>query len=205
MRKDVLEYYVEKGTSVSEDPDQYATDFTKCLRYINKHKSAVLDKYRAQNQMSSVQLDRTGRLDVFVFGGLGGRADQAFSQLHHLYLAGQDPELACGDIYLVTPESVMFLLHRGMNVIHTPLSHGQLGENIGIIPICRPSTISTWGFEWDVKDWPTEFGKQISTSNHIRNSIVKVHTSEPVLFTVEIAQIENGIGQQEVIEDNVEP
>ena len=136
---------------------------------------------------------------------MGGRADQAFSQLHHLYLASEDPELACGDIYLITPESIIFLLHKGMNVVHTAMSHDQLGENIGIIPICRPSKISTWGLEWDVKGWQTEFGKQISTSNHIRSPIVKVHTSEPVLFTVEVAQRKEEIAREEVIREGSEP
>ena len=191
VRADVLEYYVDKGMSISEDTDQYATDFTKCLRYLNKRKAKILKRRRAQNQRHSVQEVRSDNLDLFVFGGLGGRADQAFSQLHHLYSASENPELACGDIYLVTPESIIFLLHEGLNIIHTAMSRDQLGENVGIIPICRPSTISTEGLEWDVEGWRTEFGKQISTSNHIRSPIVKVHTSKPVLFTVEIAQEEN--------------
>lgn len=41
----------------------------------------------------------------------------------------------------------------------------------------------------DVTDWLTEFGGQMSTSNHIKNDIIEVETSEQVLFTVELAPL----------------
>ena len=91
-------------------------------------------------------------------------------------------------MYLITPESIIFLLHKGLNKIHTPMGLYLLAENVGIIPIAKPSVITTQGFEWDVKDWSTEFGAQISTSNHIRNEFVQVETTERVLFTVELNQ-----------------
>ena len=126
--------------------------------------------------------------DVAVIGGLGGRADQAFSQLHHLYTANDGVGKMLKDIYLVTPESIIFLLPKGLNIIRTPVESDLLGECVGIIPIAKPSVITTRGLEWDVEDWPTEFGTQLSTSNHIKNSHVEVETSEKVLFTVEIAR-----------------
>lgn len=126
-------------------------------------------------------------MDVAIFGSLGGRADQAFSQLHHLYICSQHVSTRIGDLYLVTAESVMFLLKKGKNRIRTPVGPGYFTENVGIIPIGRPSIITTHGFEWDVKDWSTEFGTQMSTSNHIRADFAEVETSERVLFTLEIA------------------
>lgn len=127
-------------------------------------------------------------MDVAVIGGLCGRADQAFSQLHHLFSASEDSSLLRGDIYLVTPESVIFVLEKGLNIVHTPLSSDLLAENVGIIPLGRPSVITTRGLEWDVTDWATAIGGQISTSNHIRSGTIEVETSERVLFTVELAQ-----------------
>ena len=61
-------------------------------------------------------------------------------------------------------------------------------ENIGIIPLSSPAVITTHGFEWDVENWHTEIGGQISTSNHIRADKVEVETSVPVLFTLELAE-----------------
>lgn len=38
-----------------------------------------------------------------------------------------------------------------------------------------------------MKDWKTEIGGNISTSNHIRAEVIAVETTEPVLFTAELA------------------
>jgi len=173
IRADVKTWFEYRGVIVHHDPDQYSTDFTKCLRFLSEKHSQTIDS--------------TKRRATIVFGGLGGRADQAFAQLHQLYSASQDESLSCGDIYLFSTEAVMFLLHTGENVIETLVSPDALGENVGIIPVGKPAVISTHGLEWDVVDWPTEFGTQVSTSNHIRSNFVVVTTNERVLFTVELA------------------
>ncbi|MCJ1479138.1 hypothetical protein MMC13_007822 [Lambiella insularis] len=195
VRPEVLQYYGSiSGTTIYKDPDQYSTDLTKCLRWISSTKGQgrwwprYLDiklDYETNGDGHHLEEDS---LDVLVLGGLGGRADQSFSLLHHLYSASEDPKIDLGDLYLLTPESIIFLLQKGHNKIHTPVSPDMLGENIGIIPIARPSTITTRGLEWDVEGWETEFGKQISTSNHIRSDHVDVTTTERVLFTVELAR-----------------
>lgn len=158
-------------------------------------------------------------LEILILGGLGGRVDQAFSQIHHLYLMTQTQRqlhqttqsgqtAAGGDLYLVSEESITFILQTGRNVIYTPGTrrpdiprassttaqakeeeeeHFLFEENIGIIPLSAPASITTQGFEWDVSNWHTEIGGQISTSNHIRAEKVEVSTSVPVLFTLELA------------------
>lgn len=61
---------------------------------------------------------------------------------------------------------------------------------MGIIPLRGTSIISTKGLEWDVTDWTTEIGGQLSTSNHIlpETSVVEVETNNDVLFTVALLQ-----------------
>lgn len=180
----VKEYYQAQRVPIITEPDQFSTDFTKCLKYIEKK----FNKYIGDENISPE--DRRSRhhgLDIAVIGGLGGRADQAFSQLHHLFAASGDPSLVRGDIYLITPESIIFVLEKGLNRIYTPVSADLLTENVGIIPLGRPAVITTRGLEWDVIDWPTEFGGQLSTSNHIRSEVIEVETSERVIFTVELA------------------
>ena len=167
------------------DADQYSTDLTKCLRYIRKEALTSTDFEEIGNGPNSGY--QKEHIDIAIFGGLGGRADQAFSQLHHLYVhAHEEPTVSKGDLYLITPESVVFLLEKGLNTIHTPLDTGFFKENVGIIPIAKPSVITTRGLEWDVTDWPTEFGIQISTSNHIKSDTIEVETTERVLFTLEL-------------------
>lgn len=164
VRPDVLAHYTARGTAVIKDGSLYATDLDKGLAQI-----------RHENMHA----------EVAIFGGLGGRADQAFSIFHQLYKnAISMPE--AGDLYLVTEESIVFLLEKGMNCIHSPVRAKLFTENVGIIPIAKPSVITTKGLEWDVTDWATEFGKQISTSNHIKQDLVYVETTERVLFTLEL-------------------
>lgn len=178
IRPDVRKYFVDRGVKILLDADQYSTDMMKCLRYIS-------EEFGTSNDSNSAS--QKEHLDIAIFGGLGGRADQAFSQLHHLYVyAHEGPTVSKGDVYLITPESVVFLLEEGLNKIHTPLNTGLFRENVGIIPVARPSVITTRGLEWDVTNWPTEFGTQISTSNHIKSDIIEVETTERVLFTLEL-------------------
>ena len=170
VRPEILAYYQSKGVKIVKDGDQYSTDLQKCLKQISQ--AAGSD----------------GCLDIVILGGLSGRADQAFSLIHQLYtVACNNDEVmrAIGDLYLVTRESLIFVLKKGCNRIFTPLGPGLFTPNVGIIPIGRPSVITTHGLEWDVSDWPTEFGHQISTSNHIVANTVEVETTERVLFTME--------------------
>lgn len=185
IQDDVKDYYRQQGTTIIKDPDQYSTDFTKCLKYI----SATFNEISAsEHKPQGSRRSNSYCLDVAVIGGLCGRADQALSQLHHLFAASEDPSLLRGDIYLITPESVIFVLEKGLNKIHTPVSSDLLAENVGVIPLGRPSVITTRGLGWDVTDWATEIGGQVSTSNHVRSGIIEIDTSERVIFTVELAQ-----------------
>ncbi|KAJ5672447.1 hypothetical protein N7507_001574 [Penicillium longicatenatum] len=237
----VREHYRQLGVTILEDPDQYSTDFTKCLKHLNTHASEIIASPRRPRDSAS-QLS-SELLEVVILGGLGGRVDQAFSQIHHLYMmtetqrelreiqhstsgtnvplgGDKTPRLATGgSLYLVSEESITFVLHKGRNIIYTPATRRAdlvqaapangpqpetsesprssklveqgteyfFEENVGIVPLSAPATITTQGFEWDVQDWPTEIGGQISTSNHIRAETVEVETSVPVLFTVELA------------------
>lgn len=176
-------HYEGLGVNVVQDCDQYSTDFTKCLAYLQKHAPS----------------STAGQLDILILGGLGGRVDQAFSQIHHLYLMARDYSSTqeAGNLYLVSEESLTFILQPGRNVIHTPGTRMHstrsndadniLEENVGIIPLSGPARITTKGLEWDVQDWPTEIGGQLSTSNHIRDEVVEVDGSVAVLFTLELA------------------
>ncbi|KAL9111492.1 MAG: hypothetical protein Q9187_007919 [Circinaria calcarea] len=188
LRPEVGQYYKDLGSHIIEDPDQYSTDFTKCLKHINNIATAPSRHSDEKPRFEWMIRSSAGTFDVAVIGGFGGRADQAFSQMHHLYSASDEKGKHYNDIYLIGAESIVFLLHKGLNRIQTPVAPKFLGECIGIIPIARPSIITTRGLEWDVDKWPTEFGTQISTSNHIRASHVEIESSEKVLFTIEIAQ-----------------
>jgi thiamine pyrophosphokinase len=166
----VEEYYQNHGSQIIRDTDQQSTDFMKCLKLASEEAGRIAE--------ASAQ-----ELDVVALGGLGGRIDQGLSQLHHLYVANRDTSLRIRQTILLTPESIAFTLQKGINRIYTPLGR-SLTEKVGVLPIGRPAVISTKGLEWDVHDWETEFGSQISTSNHVKGEVVEVETTERVVFTI---------------------
>ncbi|MCJ1278287.1 hypothetical protein MMC21_006102 [Puttea exsequens] len=190
VRPEVLRYYRQKGVTLIHNSDQYSTDMMKSMKWILKTHNLIDNSQSASKKIPNFT---EPQLDIAVFGSLGGRADQAFSQIHHLYVMTDElSEHSTGDLYLITAESVMFVLAKGLNRIRTPVGPGFFTENIGIIPIGRPAVVTTRGLEWDVQDWHTEFGTQISTSNHIKKDFVDVQTTERVLFTIEFDPCEAG-------------
>ncbi|KIW22317.1 thiamine pyrophosphokinase [Cladophialophora immunda] len=176
----VGEHYRSLGTEVIKDPDQYSTDFTKCLKWIRDW-AITKHGHDASDRGEEIQ----PIMDVVVLGGLGGRVDQGFSQVHHLFMAENQPALLRGRIYLLSEQSLSFVLADGRNRIH--LEPGYFAENVGILPILGRILLTTKGLEWDVERWPTEFGGQVSTSNHIRSSEIDISFEGPrPLFTLEL-------------------
>jgi thiamine pyrophosphokinase len=127
------------------------------------------------------------RLDVVVLASLTGRVDQAIGILHEMLRESRAAPFL--QISLVSESSLSFLLPTGISKI-TGLQEKADGsalftENVGILPLYGPATISTTGLEWDVTNWATQMGTIVSTSNHVKQSDISVETSEWVLFTVE--------------------
>ncbi|KAI9372924.1 thiamine pyrophosphokinase [Aspergillus egyptiacus] len=209
IHPEIRTHYAARGVRIVQDDDQYSTDFTKSLRYLRDHEREIITG-------SSNPASDEKSLEILILGGLGGRVDQAFSQIHHLYMMNQarspesGPGSGQGNLYLISEESITFILQPGPNKIHVPRAHIPLTirsstqsppdkqkedqeeylleENVGIIPLSGPARISTKGLQWDVENWATEIGGQISTSNHIRAEMVEVTAEAPVLFTLELAR-----------------
>ena len=174
------------------DPDQYSTDLTKSLKLLH-------NASHSQTPSAPAAPTESARNTV-IFTSLSGRADHAFSALHTLHQAAADPALDCGNLYLFTSSSIIFLLEKGTNIIKTPFFSplstdsypllSPITENVGTVPIGCPAVVTLRGFEWDVTDWETSFGTQVSTSNCIRKDEVVVETTERVVFTMELRRRE---------------
>ncbi|CAK4032653.1 Thiamin pyrophosphokinase [Lecanosticta acicola] len=164
LRDDVRRYYEEHDVKVMRDPDQNSNDFGKCMAYI-------------ADGLPSVQT-------VLVLGSLGGRVDQGIGLLHGIYREQkhQRPHLR---LLFFSEGSVSMVIMSGTTTIHTPLGEGVIEENVGILPLYGKAVISTEGLEWDVRDWPTEMGGNVSTSNHIKADQVSIISDVDVLFTIE--------------------
>ncbi|KAI5456985.1 thiamine pyrophosphokinase [Mariannaea sp. PMI_226] len=173
----VREFYTSQPVpaNIVHDPDQNSTDFGKAINWIRK--------------------ENPSGIDIVALGGLGGRVDQGVSQLHHLYRFQTDPKYTTGRVFLLSGSSLTFLLKAGMHNIQVREDGEEdvFGKHVGIIPLKEPSVISTKGLEWDVTDWPTEIGGQLSTSNHILPDtfVVQVKTDKDVLFTIALKQVDS--------------
>lgn len=172
LKTSVKEDAKRRGTQIVEDQDQESTDFAKCVNYLR----------------NTVFPNHSSASNIVCLGGLGGRVDQGLSQLHHLYMEQKDPNYKDGRVYLLSTESITFVLKRGNHriLVRDPQAPSLLGKHIGIIPLKGPSVITTRGLKWDVTNWLTEFGGQISTSNHVREDMVDIVTTADVLFTIEL-------------------
>ena len=162
----VRKQYERLGVEISQDTDQYSTDFEKAVK-------------KVVERLPDVQ-------DVLVLGSLGGRVDHGIGLLSDLYRE-QKSRHAGIRFWLLSESSVSTILSPGTTIVHTPLESGLITRNIGILSVYGPASITTQGLEWDVQDWPTEMGGQMSTSNHIVADSVKITTDNHVLFTVEAA------------------
>ena len=214
--------------------DQDSTDFTKAVQFARE----LSRPRRKQQRRGAVDAAGQGEDaassedDIICYSGLGGRVDQAMSQLHHLYMfqrgrqrqqkkeeggreeetqeqqgtgssGEEDDRYPDGRMYLTNGESLTFVLRSGRHRIrirdhlrphdNSPspprVKNTALGKNVGLIPLAGPSELTTRGLEWDVRDWRTEFGGRISTSNHTtpEHDVIDVHTTNDILFTIDFA------------------
>lgn len=165
LRPEARKFWENKDVPIIHDPDQNSTDFTKAVKLIKSSS------------------DRSN-IDIVILGGLGGRVDQGLSVLHHLYLFQTERNSSSGKMYLLSSEAITFVLTTGEHIINVKAA--GLGKHIGIVPMKELSVISTKGLVWDVDDWETEFGGQMSTSNLVKEEWVWVKTSKDVLFTIDL-------------------
>jgi len=154
---------------VSQDHDQYSTDFGKTMQKISSKSPSSSQK------------------DVLILGTLAGRVDQGLGLLHEMIREEtKHPSLR---LWLFSESSLSFILRRESNIIRGLQSSRLFTENIGLVPVWGPATITTVGLEWDVNEWYTHMGGQVSTSNHVKADEVHVETDAPILFTIERAPL----------------
>ena len=130
---------------------------------------------------------------IAVMSTMGGRLDQAIGLLHEMlretlnHLPNSSTPIK---LYFISEQSISFVLPIGKNVIRgIDPKKGVFRRHAGILPIYGPARITIKGFEWDVQDWETMMGADVSTSNHVLGDEVEVEVmGQSVLFTIELAE-----------------
>ncbi len=178
VRPEVLEHYKDKGSKIVETPDQDHTDFTKALFEI----------------ASKVKADQADA--VVAFSEHSGRLDQIFSIFETLFHAKTVKDLIA-PVFVVSSNSVEWLLSPGNHVIHLPKNHKQQENksklHCGLIPLGeRCPGVKTKGLKWNLDgDQDLAFGQLVSTSNGFDKDAdrVTIFTEKPLLWTMEIVPI----------------
>ncbi len=171
----VMQAYAAKGAKVEEDRDQYKTDFGKSIRVLRQYRSGSLPAGKILNDQQS---------NILILSDLSGRIDQGLGILHEMLRETKAPENQGTRLWLINNDNVSWILPRGRNFLRglraqwpaggaAPAGEPLFSPNVGILPIYGRAVITTSGLEWDIKDWQTEMGVKISTSNHIvRDEVV---------------------------------
>lgn len=181
--------YVSVGQHEEQRIDKMQ-DFAKCMLVLTKG-------YKTTNRPDLDSLGRDVPLrqsqTIAVMSTMSGRLDQAIGLLHEMlretlnHLPASEKPIT---LYFISEQSVSFVLPIGKNVIRgIDPAKGVFRRHAGILPIYGPAKITIKGFEWDVTDWETMMGADVSTSNHVLGDEVVIKVmGQSVLFTIELSE-----------------
>ncbi|KAJ8609725.1 hypothetical protein MRB53_038962 [Persea americana] len=142
------------GVEITQDGDQYSTDFQKAVRLIQKAKPKIAN--------------------ILVTRQFECRIDQGIGLLHELY---REQCIRQSDIkyWLISETSVSVILEPGTTRLAT---NSQLVSSLAMLaflPIYGPASITTHGLEWDVTEWKTEMGWQCQLEQSYRSGCCRDH------------------------------
>lgn len=165
IRPEVAEFFGHHGVAITQIRDQDSTDLDKALGHV-------------------ASSDSEGGRFIAILGSIGaheGRVDQLFAVINSMYRYRKEPF----QLVQIGSASIMVVLDTGKHRIQIPPS--AIGRHCGLIPAFgKVEKITSSGLQWDLIDshGGMSFGSIISTNNIIREEIVDVNTSSPVLFTI---------------------
>ncbi|CAJ0597799.1 unnamed protein product [Cylicocyclus nassatus] len=90
------------------------------------------------------------------------------------------------NVYCLDGENLTFVLREGESEIR--IKRELVTGLCGVVPFCqKPTTVTMSGFRWNLNETPLAFGGIISTSNFMEDEVLRVKTSAPLIFTMELA------------------
>jgi len=174
----VFDRYLRLGSKCVCLNNQDLSDFTKSIRFLVSYlkygifdpelfdtSNSLQNKCLNRNELDELRGKRSHIENVYCFCDYTGRLDHALSNLHTLY----DDCLCNVRCYLVSPESLTFLLRKGQNIVFVD-DDAHRGRYCGLIPLAQPAQVTTHGLKWNLNRQTIQFGKFISSSNEFAES-----------------------------------
>lgn len=196
IRDDVRNFYRESGATVILQLSQYSSDFMKAIKVAVAYFSANRDLLRGEidtlDGLSGLVRNLTG-LDtttIHVAGGIDGRFDQTFQLINQLYCL--KAEFQHLEIFFVSESDIVFLAPKGTTYI--TYSDRKLFNQIEHVPMCGllpfrgEVVLSTEGLLYDVDNWVSRVGGNVSSSNGIVGTTgFVIHSTDDIVVNVEIS------------------
>lgn len=192
LSQDVEDYYRRHGTTIIRQNSQYSTDFMKSLSvaaaYYLPLRNRLFEPIDAE--IGTEGLDENYEsLTVYVAGGVGGRFDQTCHLISQLFSVRE--KYQGFKMYIVTESDVLFLVPKGTSHVtygnHGSFFRGDGSPKCGIMPFKGKTVLNTDGLRYDVEDWPSEMGANVSTSNEVCGvDGFVVESTEDVVMSIEI-------------------
>jgi thiamine pyrophosphokinase len=167
IRDDVRSFFSDRGVEIRQVSDQSNTDLDKALLVAEATVGGSSPQFTA------------------IVGSIGsheGRIDQFFAVIQSMYMYRHSKQLR---LVQVGNESILIVLTEGVHQVEMPAS--AIGKHCGLVPVFgRVERVVTSGLEWNLSQdlGPLAFGGLVSTNNIIRDAVVHVETSHPLLFTI---------------------
>jgi len=171
VKESILNYYLSKGTKCVRLANQDLNDFTKTLRFaINFIKYGLVTEEDMSSWYPSFKLNNNEHVQIeqiYCFCDFTGRLDHALANLNTLY----DECLKKVNTYLISSESITFLLRKGENIIYLNDDEKVLGKYCGFFPFCGSALVTTRGLKWNLNKQTLKFGSFVSSSNELDFSL----------------------------------
>lgn len=153
--------------------DQDETDFTKSLR--------VLEPF----------VDEMNLENIIALCETSGRLDQILANINTLFKNLQKPAEISRPVFILSANSLSWLLTPGDHEIHIPDSVKKLW--CALIPVLEPTMVTTNGLKWNLTNHTMKFGGMVSTSNTYDgvSDLVKISTDKPLLWSMGISTIDD--------------
>lgn len=195
VSQDVLNHFRAQGVHVIHQETQYSTDLMKLLSLCNLvlnfgYTCQKVDLYDGIYKLEQDHISKsrdTARSKIFIVGGIGGRLDQtvqAISILYRHHISHPQMQL----VYINKDmEDVIVLIPKGETYVKVKTDTEKDKRIIGLLPFGPLVMLTTSGLKWDVRNWSSEIGSKVSSSNHMVSSQgVLIKSSGAFIMNIEV-------------------